>query len=282
MRARLVVIAVFLGCLLSPGWAAAQPTPTPLETTDSPTEADELGVLFPWASEPGGAAENWPEGVINFLLGVAGALVTVYLFLGDFLPSMGGKAEYELTQQELRDFKERRNRALAERERYAKGESDLPAERLAAELQLSDDFDRAIERLEKGAARERWRLFILGFPIYVLLGGFFASAFAVNALQAILIGFGWTAVADRIGLQRELQKKREIRDEQLDALEGQAIEAARETMRIRAENQALKSESANLRAVAVAAAVGPAPPSPGGSVGGGGQPAAPPGGGTQP
>jgi uncharacterized protein YlxW (UPF0749 family) len=69
---------------------------------------------------------------------------------------------------------------------------------------------------------ERWRLFTLGFPLYVVLGGFFALAFARDVFQALLIGFGWTAVADRFGLSREEAVRREFRDKQIEELRQQA------------------------------------------------------------
>ena len=78
-------------------------TPTPV-TTQIPIHIS--GQIFAWYFDPEGP--NILLGVVYFLLGCTGALVTVYLFLGEFLPSMGGKTEYRLTKIELEEFKKRR------------------------------------------------------------------------------------------------------------------------------------------------------------------------------
>jgi hypothetical protein len=222
------------GFILVAIWATSAMAADVAESTHN------LQDFFPWASKPGGFAGNWPEGLAHFGIGLAGALVTVYLFLGEFLPSMGGKAEYELMRHELSDLKKRKDRALTELERYAKGESALSAERREAEQHLSDDLEADIERLEHKITRERWRLLGLGIPMYLLLGGFFASALAVNPIQAMAIGFGWTAIADRFGLQKELQEKSKIGQDQLNRLESQALTAAKEVSTLRTENTNLR------------------------------------------
>ncbi len=241
-RAAIVLITVSTAFLIpSAARAATGAAGSPDGSSTTTTEAN-LPEIFPWASKPGGFQSNWPEGLANFVLGMAGALVTVYLFLGDFLPSMGGKAEYELMKTELDDLKKRRGRTLVERERFAKGEVELTAERLAAEDSLTEDLDRTIDRLEAQVNRERWRLFLIGFPIYIVLGGFFAAAFALNFLQAVLIGFGWTAVADRIGLQKEIDVKRQLREDQVAKLESQALESARDVARLQEDKRKLEVE----------------------------------------
>jgi hypothetical protein len=213
--------------------------------------------VFPWLARPGGFAANWTTGLGHFVLGVVGALITVYLFLGEFLPSMGGKTLYELTRQELDDQKKRRDAAVIDREKLGQalsGRDKLPADEAAAidvRLRASEGlllgFDRHIRRLEREAGRERWRLFLLGFPMYVVLGGFFATAFALNTIQAVLIGFGWTAVADRIGMQKELAVKKQLTSEQINRVETASLE---ELKKLRESNQKLESQLMMARAVA--------------------------------
>lgn len=225
-RALLLIVLTIFGLALNTIVAYSQTPNTLSPATQSPASIEMSQIIFPWVFKAGGIVQNWQEGIAHFILGIAGALVTVYLFLGEFLPSMGGKVEYELLKEELKDFKRRRERALTEREKYARGESEPPKERMNFENELADDYDLIIERLERQISQERWRLFGLGFPIYIFLGGFFATAFATNLLQAILIGFGWTAVADRIGLQKEIAVRKEFKDAEISELEKESTEQA--------------------------------------------------------
>jgi hypothetical protein len=217
--------------------------PTPDLAQPAADAAVAPSVIFAWAYAEGGAAQNWPTGLIYALLGIVGALTMVYLFLGEFLPSMGGKAEYEALKGELEDYKVRRDETLKNREKYARGEAAaLTLERLTAENNLTDDYDKTIERLERQISQDRWRLFWLGFPIYLVLGGFFAAAFASNEIQAILIGFGWTAIADRIGLQREFAVKKESKDSTIIQLETRARQAQVELEAMKLREEQLKTE----------------------------------------
>ncbi|MGI8519013.1 MAG: hypothetical protein ACR2MC_00130 [Actinomycetota bacterium] len=175
-------------------------------------------------------------------LGLMGALVTIYLFLGESLPSMGGKAEYESLRLELEDFKERRDKTLRAREKFARGEADdTPEDQLRAQDELSADYNATITRLESQLARERWRLYLIGFPVYLVLGAAFAVLFASNTLQAILVGFGWTALADRIGLKRELEVKREKKDRQIQELEEVASEQTKRAQNLAKSSSDLKA-----------------------------------------
>jgi len=147
--------------------------------------------------------------------------------LGEFLPSMGGKTEYRLTKIDLEEFKKRRKEALNARERFATGRNEpgFTLDHLMAEEKITEHLNQTIESLEKRLWRERWRLFMLGFPMYILLGGFFALAFATNMLQAILIGFSWTAIAEYVGLQKEQAVEKAIRDKAIGELEKEAERA---------------------------------------------------------
>jgi len=172
-------LAVLLAPLYAPRSVLAEGTP-PASSTAAPTVATTPGTtqtelpvggivadsFFPWVSKDPKVPTRWTDGIVHFFLGLIGALVTVYLFLGESLPSMGGKAKYDLVEQELQDFKSRREKALKAREEYARGETEPPVERLEAELRLSNDYERTIRRLEAQLTQERWNLFLVGFPVY--------------------------------------------------------------------------------------------------------------------
>ena len=174
----------------------------------------------------------------DIILLLIGALITVYLFLGEFLPSTGGKVNYEHLRLELEDKKKQRDSKMVERQALGQKLNGLtqldPQHAAALEAQVAESntaletYNRQIEFLAKEVARERWHLFMMGLPIYLVLGGFFASAFAVNYLQAIVVGFGWTAVADRIGLKKEAAEKSRLTKEHIDQIVGAANEALKE------------------------------------------------------
>jgi chaperonin cofactor prefoldin len=193
---------------------------------DQGSNAQASDVLFPWV-ESGSFDDNWLEGLGLVVLGVVGALVTTYLFLGEFLPSMGGKAEYDALKIEIDDLATRRDKQLTAREQFTSGGSSPPDEQIEEANKLTSDLSEIITKKEAAATQLRRSLFLMGFPLYVVLGGAFAVLFATNALQAILIGFGWTAIADRIGLKRELQAKTERRDEAIDTLAKEADASAK-------------------------------------------------------
>jgi hypothetical protein len=221
----IVVIVLLLGVsTAATGAQGSEPTTTPeVQPSVTPMPSELAPELFAWY--PPGGPPNYGLGLLFFVVGGVGALVTVYLFLGEFLPSMGGKGEYIKLQAQLEYFEDRRKQLLDNRWQALKDKTELAQHQvqlLMATDRLSDDLDSIVKDLQRQMTSERWRLFILGFPLYVVLGGFFALAFARDVFQALLIGFGWTAVADRFGLSREETVRREFRDKQIEELRQQA------------------------------------------------------------
>ncbi len=234
-------------------------TATPAPAAISPPALEVSAALFPWY-DPVTKEVNWAVGLIHFLLGAIGALVMVYLFLGEFLPSMGGRADYVKDDFELRQHKKMRQDILlarieqAERirTREVSGEKQLQTvelqqqERLRLDVadKLGDDLNEIVEFLERRVDRNRWRLFLLGFPMYILLGGFFAAALALNMMQALLIGFSWTAIVERFGLARQQEEVKRIRAQEIAELEQRAEEA----VELKKKNESLKQDNEVLRA----------------------------------
>lgn len=228
--------------------AVERPPPQqPPENEDS----DIWGNFFPWSDQTGFSA-NWLSGLGLALLGVFGALVTIYLFLGEFLPSMGGKAEYEAIGLELEDLVNRRDKQLAPRERFTRDGHPMSPEERNEAAKLTNDLNGIIEGKEKAARKVKRELVAVGFPLYVLLGGAFAVLLAANAPQALLIGFGWTAVVDRFGLKRELGEKSRKRDNASVKLVDEANEAALTKAKL-AKVQAERDEAKRVAATAIAA-----------------------------
>jgi hypothetical protein len=243
----------------SPGDTSGTDGGSPGDTSGTDAESStgtDVVRIFPWA-EDGGVSKNWRDGLFLFIVGFVGALATVFLFLGEFLPSMGGKADYDAVLGETEVLKKQRDEAIATRTRLlaaadvAGGDVAWRKEQLRGQEGLTQDLDTVIAREEKRSTTLKWRLGLLGMPMYLLLGGFFAAAFATNFLQALLFGFGWTAVAERIGLKRETEAKVQRKDEIVAALPDQAqqeMTSVRQTLedKIREQKGVIAALSASL------------------------------------
>lgn len=218
------IFAVALGVLFLGAKSLAQTPPaSPSPAGAEPPEVTFSLPIFSWAAKDGGVAANWPEGLFFAGLGLIGAAVTLYLFVGELLPSMGGKAELLVAQKDLADFKKRRTNAMTERQACLESKPPCAPELLAGLESLYDDYATEVARLEERISSERKSLLRQAVPLYLLLGGFFAAAFAVNALQALIFGFGWTAIAERVGLKRQQDELQEVRRQEADQLEQEAL-----------------------------------------------------------
>ncbi|MEZ4553638.1 MAG: hypothetical protein R3B59_06990 [Dehalococcoidia bacterium] len=227
--------------------AHAQTAPAPTATTTpEPTTAgdEELGIgLFAWAFEDGGFSNNYLRGLVLYLLGTVGALIAVYSTLGDFLPSMG-RGAYDLQKAEADEHRRTRDALLEARRAYVERKEDPPAD-LAA---LSDDFVALVTREDQALARQRSRLIAMAVPLYVLLGGFVAAAIASSLTLALAVGFGWTAVLDRIGLGRELAKTAPERVQAVEQLQRETQTARADATALTAANQRLVKQHAQMSA----------------------------------
>lgn len=228
--------------------SASQLTPAFAQDNGEQESSDDgitTDVLFGWALEEGGFDENWGDGLVLGLVGAAGALVAVYFFLGSFLPSMGGKAEYDELRLRIDVVRQKRDACLQIRERYAQASTgaDVQPERLAELNRLCEEHDAVIARDEARLNQMRTRLLLLGTPIFVLLGGVVATALAQNVAQAVAVGFGWTAVVDRFGIRTEEPIRNQARQSVLDTVADQADASRRRVSDLELEAQGLREKS---------------------------------------
>jgi hypothetical protein len=201
--------------------------------------ATDLGPFLPWV-DAGGFSDNIGTALGFFSLGLIGALVTIYLFLGEWLPSMGGKAQYETLLLEIDELTDRRDVLMSLREDFTEGGDELSAERREEAKHLSEELQGEAEAKTKRAETLHRRILAQGFLLYALLGGAFAVLFAETLMQALLVGFGWTAVADRFGLKREESEKAPRRDQEIRKLEKAAEEGEDAKRALEAIKQALR------------------------------------------
>ena len=88
----------------------------------------------------------------------------------------------------------------------------------------------------------------------------FAVLFATNALQAILVGFGWTAVADRIGLRSELDEKSRQREDEINKLTDKAQAAELLRQELETTKDALSKTTSELASAVTRSATAPETP----------------------
>lgn len=225
---------------------------TPEDTANDPINAindDDESVLFSWITETGGFRENWQQGLGLAVLGVMGALVAMFLFIGDPLPSMGGQVRVREMEEEIVDLREKWRDSVESQRKLLDGTGDMQSERLAARQSHAEGIASQLSELRGALARERWRQFGIAIPLYVALGGFFAAAVATNLLQAVVIGFGWTALLDRFGLKRKNEDTKGVAVEAQDV----AAEAAVAIEKVEEEKRQLEAERDRYRDAAVGA-----------------------------
>jgi|GEM_PF-7111566 len=218
---------------------------------DGDRNSDIWSGFFPWATDEG-VSDNLLTGLFFAGLGVLGASILVFGLLGSYLPSMGGKAEYDALQIEIKSLTERLDQQLKARERYVRDGTDPGSERRKEAASLTDDLSQVVESKEEEARHKYRQALWLGVPIYILVGGALAVLVASNALQALLIGFAWTSIADRLGLKREQSEKKEIEGKEIGVLAADAKEADEAKAKLAqrdAENQELKAAFSELSTV---------------------------------
>ncbi|MDL1910862.1 hypothetical protein FBQ81_09255 [Chloroflexi bacterium CFX6] len=165
----------------------------------------ELANLFSWATTN---PPNWLQGILYVVLGVFGALVTIYFVIGGTIPTASG-AKLEDEFKEL----EKKNKELSELRQKA---LENPS---TANPALIDAFSNDADKQRDDLERKRQGMFRSWSLLYVLLGGFFSALLAQDLLQAITIGAGWTSVLAAFGLNKEKQEAKSEATKQADIVE---------------------------------------------------------------
>lgn len=171
-----------------------------------------VGEFFHWATTPTGI--DWQLGAALAGAGVVGALITLYLLLGEPLPLLGNTVR--ITELRLRlSYLEKKRRAITETRLRLADQDPLPTERLGALEGISNTHSEEITCVQSELNQEVRRGLRWGVPLYVLLAGLIAAAFATNLIQALVVGFGWTTILDRLGVKQQESEREDRRAEYL-------------------------------------------------------------------
>jgi hypothetical protein len=190
-----LVVAVSIAITQNP--ALPQASQSPITSNVEPIIVENL---FAWAR---GESVNWAQGAIFAALGLVGGLITIFTLIGGAIPGTFGQAQIEATQEQL--------------DRLSKKLEDLIVNSEAVDAGAIDAVEKAVNNLRDDLRAERWRQFFIAAILYALLAAFFAVALATNLLQAIVIGAGWTGLLGSIGLKRDFEQRKEIKDEVLNS-----------------------------------------------------------------
>lgn len=155
------------------------------------------------------------------MLGVAGASVTVYLTLGGFLPNINRSARMIELEAEIKEKWERvmkLDEAIDEKGRLIETSfRQLVLQPNVDNLRNERDFTarlrnetyREVKELEKENDKQTRSLRLTSVAFYIPLGGVFATILAVDYLQALAIGGGWTAFISLTQLNKKDREGKE-------------------------------------------------------------------------
>ncbi|MBU7017779.1 MAG: hypothetical protein HXS44_09730 [Theionarchaea archaeon] len=181
-----------------------QPTETPQtpEPAQSPESQDIKTVqLFTWAaSDP----PQWYLGILYAFLGLIGSLVTIYSLIGASLPGIAGQVRIDVNENRLENMSKQLEELV--------GESPLEAEAIK-------EIGTVVNDLRKDLWKERWRQFGIAAILYALVGASFSVLLAQDLLQALVIGASWTGLLGTLGLKKDYEERKNVKDiELLEAL----------------------------------------------------------------
>lgn len=150
--------------------------------------------VFSWAaSDP----PDWKQGGFYLLLGAFGALVTVYSLIGAALPGTAGQVKIDIHTIHLENMSEQLKKLV---------------DTSPHDTEAINAVGKVVNDLRDDLWKERWRQFGIAAMLYVFLGAFFSVLLAQDMLQALVIGAGWTGLTGTLGLKKDYEKRKSIKD----------------------------------------------------------------------
>ena len=142
--------------------------------------------------------DDWSTGGLFALLGLIGALTTVFGFIGGAIPGTAGKAKIDKDQADL-------DRCIKRIDELISGDDIDP--------DVIHSIQQHANNLRDDIRTEQWKQFWIAMILYAFLGAAFATMLADSYLQALIIGAGWTALIGTLGLKKDYQERKDEKHE---------------------------------------------------------------------
>lgn len=138
-------------------------------------------------------------GLFFFLLGVCGAAITVYLYIGNFEKLIGKSTDCLNIEK---DILSKKNEIENLKDKLKSHECRMQLENL-------------IKDKEGLLIKEKNGIKIQGAILYLFIGGILASIIAKGIIDAVAIGAAWTTVLGVFGIKKEVQELKSVKDEEI-------------------------------------------------------------------
>jgi len=146
---------------------------------------------------------DWFSGVLFALTGLIGSLVTLFAFVGGAVPGTMGQVNIIAETDRLKTLCKKQD-DLLNKDGFKTGEAH--------------EIEATVGNLRDSLYKEKWHQFGFAFFLYALIGAFFATFIAQDALQALLIGAGWTGYLGAVGLKSESKESGSRKNDAIDDL----------------------------------------------------------------
>jgi hypothetical protein len=181
-------IALGLSALITVSQARAQGATVPVAAADGVA----LAAPAPWLQ-----TKDYGTGALLAIGGLVGALITTFFLVGGPVPGIAGRARIDAQSTQLDELSKRLGglvRAAA-----------IDAAAIAA-------VEKTVNNLRDDLRAEiRWQYAVASL-LYAVLGAAIAALLARDLLQAVLIGAGWTGLLGSIGLKKDYETRKEMKD----------------------------------------------------------------------
>lgn len=165
------------------------------------------------------------ELLAQFLFGVGGALVLIYLRIYEALPRMSGTKEIKLREDEVEDLRKKWHEIAKKSEKSMNSSFD----------QLRRDYQTRESELRNEIRSLKLRQWALAATLYIILGGLFALVVfplisegkiisdgtiqSIEAVKCMAIGFTWTTYISLITGKTVEKESDDIREKALNELQ---------------------------------------------------------------
>ncbi|HUS76086.1 MAG TPA: hypothetical protein VMY43_08775 [Methanothrix sp.] len=142
-------------------------------------------------------------GLLFFLLGVSGAAIIVYIYIGNFEKIIG----QSVTCLEIeKDIEKKKNEIEVLRKEFKHHDCRIGLEEIVYKKEDRLYKEKNLTRLE-------------GIILYLFIGGIVSSILAKGVFEAVFIGAAWTSFLGVFGLKKDAEGRKTLKDEELNVSE---------------------------------------------------------------